>query len=630
MANTHILPDVAAEVQAQFGDLLAPAILSSSLTVPGSGLTLPAFATYGYVRNGSPTRLCYVNQAAAPVTIAGGTGAYWLALMHDTHSAIAGWTRQPGTHYAWCAAGTQPADPAGGLVMAGVTVAGGSITATDLTPNIPQTKVAFGGPSGALAFDRTFTFNTTTKAVDARQFHVPNVAGDNAVGFHSHLVAAGGTNRWHLFGSGDAPSYLGGGLTVQGAGTVNGALSWAGAATGIMLRLGDQVYPGYTLDVNGDMMCRGHTGLGAVPLPGQFHLNCGFANFTSVTTAALTAGGTSLGPTSITGTLAVTGITNVVCAPQPGYHFSAQSIYSVGDASVNALTLRGASGGYALYSPSAGQVHFGGFVGIYYGVDAGYWLRVPSIYVDTLRATTANVDGNVNVGGNVAATGNVYGTIGAFGIGPQPGYYLSTSNLYCSATMQVAGAAQFLDKLAVKRAPEAGYWFTAENAYLGQAAVGLDFTMSGPAHCANRLTVHRAQQAGFWLTAETAYFNTAQVGGNILVVSVTATDNGYKPGGGPWADSSYRHLKRNIQAIDDPLGLLLAQRGRCYEWDEETRAQLLPGPRYGLIEDEVTLPQWRVPQEDGQVAIAANGFEALCIEALRQIVQRLEALEGQN
>jgi hypothetical protein len=608
MANTHILPDVAAEVQAQLGDLLAPAILASTLTASGSGLTLPAFATYGYVRNGSPTRLCYVNQDAATVTIAGGNGAYWLALMHDTHSAIAGWTRQPGTHYAWCAAGTQPADPAGGLVMAGVTVAGGSITATDLTPNIPQTKVAFGGPNGALAFDRTFTFNTSIKQVSAQLFLAPDHPGNDRITFYSTLNAAGGTNRWAFYAGGTAPSNFGGALSVQGT------LTWAGYAAGGLLRLGDFVAPGFTLDVNGNAMVRSHTGLGVAPLPGQYHLNCGSANFTSVncgsatftsvTTGPLTAGTSTLGSATVT------------------------TLYATSSVDVLALTIRAASGGYALYSPSAGYVRFGGLVGINYEPDPGYWLRVPSIYADSVRATTVNVDSNVNVGGNVAVTGNVYATIGAFGIGPQPGYYLSTSNLYCSATMQVAGAAQFLDKLAVKRAPEAGYWFTAENAYLGQAAVGTTFTMSGAAHCGDRLTVHRAQQAGFWLTAENAYFNTAQVGGNILVVSVTASDNGYKPGGGVWADSSYRHMKRNIQAIDDSLGLLLAQHGRCYEWEEETRAVLLPGPRYGLIEDEVTLPQWRVPQDDGGVAIAANGFEALCIEALRQIVQRLEALEG--
>ena len=223
-----------------------------------------------------------------------------------------------------------------------------------------------------------------------------------------------------------------------------------------------------------------------------------------------------------------------------------------------------------------------------YAPDAGYWLRVPSIYADSVRATSATVDSNLGVGGNVTATGNVYANIGAFGVGPQGGFYLSSGNLYVSSTTQLVGDVQCFAKLSVHRAPEAGYWLTATN----------------------------------------AYFNTAVVGGNIQAYSVTALENGYKPGGGAWASSSSRTLKRNVQRIPNALPLLLEQRGCSYEWEKPEYAALLPGTRYGLVAEEVTIPQWRTTTPEGEEALAIQGFEALTVEALRAIVTRLEALEA--
>ena len=221
MANSHLQPSMAAETQSMFGDLLRPIIMATSLSTPGSGLTLPAFLTTGYVRNGNPRRLVYVNQPAAPVTIAGGDGTYWLALMHDTHSAVASWAKQPGTHYAWQAAGTQPADPAGGLVMASLTVASGNITNANVGINWPWQKVAYGGPDGALAFDAELTYNEGAQILYGRTFQVMDYAGDSRAAFYTTLAIAGGTNRWAIYAGGDAPSYLGGALTVNGRLTGN-------------------------------------------------------------------------------------------------------------------------------------------------------------------------------------------------------------------------------------------------------------------------------------------------------------------------------------------------------------------------------------------------------------------------
>jgi hypothetical protein len=125
-------------------------------------------------------------------------------------------------------------------------------------------------------------------------------------------------------------------------------------------------------------------------------------------------------------------------------------------------------------------------------------------------------------------------------------------------------------------------------------------------------------------TAPVAGANQLIVGTGNLFVTTTA----YKPGGGPFLDSSRRALKTDIAAIPQALALLLAQQGRQFRWTEPLRARQRPGLQYGFIDDEVTLPQWRDPVgPDGCGAIGAVGFEALAIEAFRELTQRLEALE---
>lgn len=112
-----------------------------------------------------------------------------------------------------------------------------------------------------------------------------------------------------------------------------------------------------------------------------------------------------------------------------------------------------------------------------------------------------------------------------------------------------------------------------------------------------------------------------------LITTINCNGTASKPGGGPWSDASSALLKKNIRSIDNALELLLAQCGRVFEWRETERAALLPGERYGLIAEEVTLPQWQHPQADGLIAIAAQGFEALCIEALRTLVGMIEGIK---
>lgn len=111
------------------GDALHPYISSGCMpTVPSpASLTLDAFACRGYLLNAG--KLEGRDQSASAVgPLNSGNGTYWLAFYRDTVTAVGGWTRQAQTHYLWQQAGTQPANPEGGLVFERVTVSGGVIT----------------------------------------------------------------------------------------------------------------------------------------------------------------------------------------------------------------------------------------------------------------------------------------------------------------------------------------------------------------------------------------------------------------------------------------------------------------------------------------------------------------------
>lgn len=106
-----------------------------------------------------------------------------------------------------------------------------------------------------------------------------------------------------------------------------------------------------------------------------------------------------------------------------------------------------------------------------------------------------------------------------------------------------------------------------------------------------------------------------------------------KTGGGSWVDpTSSQVLKRNIRPLVGALAALLAVEGRQWEWadDQPELEQQLPGTRTGLVIEEVQekRPEWIALDSEGRPGLWTAGFEALVIEALRELAARVAVLEG--
>jgi hypothetical protein len=126
-----------------------------------------------------------------------------------------------------------------------------------------------------------------------------------------------------------------------------------------------------------------------------------------------------------------------------------------------------------------------------------------------------------------------------------------------------------------------------------------------------------------------------------LVVSAQA----FKPGGGAWSATSDARLKTDVEPLTGALDRLLALRGTSFEYraDATPKSMYLPGRQIGFIAQEVeaVFPQWVGETAEGFKTVGPQGFEALTVEALRELraesalidraqQQRIERAEREN
>jgi hypothetical protein len=100
-----------------------------------------------------------------------------------------------------------------------------------------------------------------------------------------------------------------------------------------------------------------------------------------------------------------------------------------------------------------------------------------------------------------------------------------------------------------------------------------------------------------------------------------------KPGGGSWAAASDRRLKKDIQDLKGVLDKLLSLRGVSFEYKDPQAINELSGKQIGMIAQEVerVFPQWIDEGADGYKRLTFRGFEALVVEALRELRDEKDA-----
>jgi hypothetical protein len=103
--------------------------------------------------------------------------------------------------------------------------------------------------------------------------------------------------------------------------------------------------------------------------------------------------------------------------------------------------------------------------------------------------------------------------------------------------------------------------------------------------------------------------------------SLSIAGSASKPGGGSWSSSSDVRLKKNVRSLSGSLARLLALRGVSFEYIDPVSSHELAGERIGLIAQEVesVIPDWVSTDDRGYKRVTVRGFEALAVEALREL-----------
>ena len=100
---------------------------------------------------------------------------------------------------------------------------------------------------------------------------------------------------------------------------------------------------------------------------------------------------------------------------------------------------------------------------------------------------------------------------------------------------------------------------------------------------------------------------------------------------GEWSAYSDARLKEDVEGLSDSLETLLALRGVSFKYINPKALGVREGERLGFIAQEVeqVLPNW--VNSDGEYkTLTIQGFEALAVEALRELSDENDKLEAAN
>ena len=112
---------------------------------------------------------------------------------------------------------------------------------------------------------------------------------------------------------------------------------------------------------------------------------------------------------------------------------------------------------------------------------------------------------------------------------------------------------------------------------------------------------------------------------------VLVSGNAFKPGGGQWLQTSDKALKKEIAAIEGALEKVLQLRGVSFVWREPEQHNATDCRYMGMLAQDVekVFPEWVKPVPSGHKGLELIGFEALVVEALRELNARCERLEAE-
>lgn len=106
--------------------------------------------------------------------------------------------------------------------------------------------------------------------------------------------------------------------------------------------------------------------------------------------------------------------------------------------------------------------------------------------------------------------------------------------------------------------------------------------------------------------------------------------NAYKTiGGDRWATPSDLRMKKNVKTLKESLDNLLKLRGVSFEWKEPEKHGSMTGKQMGLVAQEIEeiFPEWVSTDPEGYKNLNIIGFEALAIEAIRELNDKNENLQ---
>jgi hypothetical protein len=443
----------------------------------------------------------------------------------------------------------------------------------DTSPAYHAQKIAFGGSSSGLEFDSKLTWDGSTVHVDgqvlALAHRTDNRAGDGVIAFYATVMAAGGTNRWQLYCNGDAPSLLGGALTVNGALTCNSTLTVSGGTS-----LGNNVTVAGTL---------------AVSQGAAFSTTLYVAGATTLQTTLNVGGACSIGSLAYVGDPA-----------------TSRNTLGLGTMAVQNATAVAITGGTASFS----TLYVAGTTTLQTAVNVGGTVTATALSSSTTLyaggATTLQT--TLAVGGQSTLNGLV-----SVGLGVSHANIAGDSVVSFYSTLAAAGGT---NRWFVRQDGDAPSYF------LGHVAMGAAASLTN-----FHLYIGYQKQTNYGLVFRPQDNDTgggyairfmSQGGAEVGSINTTGSGTSFNT-------TSDARLKEGIVPLQGSVNVIQALRPVAFRW----RADGTPGHGFLAHEVQALVPEAVTGTPDGDVqGMDASKLMPYVVAGLKEVMERLERLEG--